>query len=536
MRDPASTFGPYDLLEPLGRGGMGVVFKARRRSDGHEVALKLLPPHPVAGAAARLRREAEAASRIRHPNVASVLDAGEHEGRLYVALELIPGRTLADALAAGPLGVSRALELVAKVARAIEAAHEQGVVHRDLKPSNIIIADRGEPVVIDFGLAKAEGSRESLTRTGEVLGTLFYMSPEQLEGRRDVDARTDVYALGAILFECLTGRPPFDAATSYELMVQVANEAPAPPSRLAPGLSPAVDAIVLRALSKDRDARHETASALATDLERVLGGAHAAGGRGWGSVVVLVTVVLLVAGAGAAALLLRRDGPPPPVVVAPPPPPPPKPKPARGPSGWDMLAKAAGAVSLAELDRMPVEEGTAYLMARKDDLDAAFAALEDEREAELRPVVAGLVPAFSVELYGKEPHAKASPGLTIVEGGWGLRPEYGAFALRRAGSYLRLHFDLTKKPTRAVLRLAGCATGNDRGLDFSPVDVTANGDAIALAWNPGFGRNDVTYKGAGAAFDVTRFLRTGTNDVDVRLTRVARTQFWIRRVEVLLGE
>src|SRR5581483_4961765 len=186
-----------------------------RRSDGREVALKLLPPHSAAGAAARLRREAEAASRIRHPNVAAVLDAGEHEGRLYVALELIPGRTLADALATGPLGVSRALELIAKVARAIEAAHEQGVVHRDLKPSNIIIADGGEPVVIDFGLAKAEGSRESLTRTGEVLGTLFYMSPEQLEGRRDVDARTDVYALGAILFECLTGRPPFDAATSY---------------------------------------------------------------------------------------------------------------------------------------------------------------------------------------------------------------------------------------------------------------------------------------------------------------------------------
>src|SRR5579883_453016 len=140
MRDPGSKFGPYDLLEPLGRGGMGVVFKARRRSDGREVALKLLPPHSAAGAASRLRREAEAASRIRHPNVASVVDAGEHEGRLYVALELIPGRTLADVLASGPLGVARALELIAKVARAIEAAHEQGV-----RVSPGILSRRGAP-------------------------------------------------------------------------------------------------------------------------------------------------------------------------------------------------------------------------------------------------------------------------------------------------------------------------------------------------------------------------------------------------------
>jgi len=261
MTGTPRAFGPYVLLSEIARGACSRVFRARPSDGGPDVALKMLrEDESGAGAMARFRREAQMAARLRHPNIVPVLDAGESEGRFFYTMPLIEGRPLAA-------GSPHPAALLEKVARAVHHAHERGVIHRDLKPTNILVRDDGEPMVTDFGIARDQRRATQLTTAGELLGTPAYMAPEQIAGMaHQADARTDVYALGAVLYFVITGRPPFDATSFVELSAQVLHMEPAPPGTLAPGADPRLEVICLRCLRKKPEDRYASALELAEAL------------------------------------------------------------------------------------------------------------------------------------------------------------------------------------------------------------------------------------------------------------------------------
>jgi WD40 repeat protein len=283
----------YEVLEELGRGGMGVVYRVRQVDLGRIVALKVIRAggHAVEADLARFRAEAKAIARLQHPNIVQIFEVGEHEGLPYFSLEYCPGGSLEKRLQGAPLAVREAAALVAKLARAVEAAHEAGIVHRDLKPANVLLSG-GQPFqadgpnvkqesltyipkVTDFGLAKQVGDVRQ-TDSNAILGTPSYMAPEQAQGSRDVGPLTDVYALGAILYECLTGRPPFQAATPLDTILQVLSQEPVPPRQLNSVLPRDLETICLKCLEKDPQRRYGSAGALADDLGRFLDGAPVA--------------------------------------------------------------------------------------------------------------------------------------------------------------------------------------------------------------------------------------------------------------------
>jgi tetratricopeptide (TPR) repeat protein len=280
----------YEWVGELGRGGMGVVYRARQTALKREVALKVV----LAGGHAsdedrdRFLREAEAAAALNHPGVVGVYESGTCDGQPYLALEFCPGGSLAQRLAGTPLPPREAAALVERVARAIAAAHARGIVHRDVKPANVLLAADGTPKVADFGLAKAVESGAGTTATGAVLGTPSYMAPEQARGEaRNVGPLADVYALGAVLYECLSGRPPFRAATAAATLLQVLDDEPVAVRTLNPAVPRDVETIALKALEKVPDRRYPSAGALADELRRWLAGepilARPAGPveRGW---------------------------------------------------------------------------------------------------------------------------------------------------------------------------------------------------------------------------------------------------------------
>jgi hypothetical protein len=263
----------YEILGELGRGGMGIVYRARQQSLGRLVALKMLLP----GAAgpeelARFRREAEAIAALRHANFVHIYDVGEQECRPFCVLEFVDGGSLAQRLAGRPLPPGEAAQLVATLARAVHCAHQLGIVHRDLKPTNILLMADGTPKIADFGLAKMLHGPGGNTFSGAILGTPGYLAPEQAQGRSGtVGPAADVYALGVILYETLTGRPPFRADTVLEILNQVVHEPPVPPSRVQPNVPPELERICLRCLHKEPARRYASAADLAEDLHCFLG-------------------------------------------------------------------------------------------------------------------------------------------------------------------------------------------------------------------------------------------------------------------------
>jgi serine/threonine protein kinase/WD40 repeat protein len=267
------TFGDYELLQEIARGGMGVVYKARQLSLNRVVALKMMLPTLLASATAapRFRAEAEAAANLQHPNIVAIHEVGEHEGRLYFSMDYVEGQSLAALVREHPLPAETAARHVKTAAEAIHYAHRQGFLHRDLKPSNILIDEANQPRITDFGLAKRMDSDSRLTITGVVLGTPSYMSPEQAAGKSDqVGPASEVYALGAILYELLTGRPPFQAATPLDTVLLVLNSEPVSPRLLAPRLNRDLETICLKCLEKERRRRYQSAQELADDLDRYL--------------------------------------------------------------------------------------------------------------------------------------------------------------------------------------------------------------------------------------------------------------------------
>jgi serine/threonine-protein kinase len=268
-------FGPYELLGRLGRGGVGVVYLARQLGLNRLVALKHLRAGSYAEPEerARFRTEGQALARLRHANVVQVYEVGEHDGQPYLAMELVEGGSLARKLAAGPLPQRDAAALVRELAGAVHAVHQRGVVHRDLKPGNVLLDADGTAKVSDFGLAKLLDAEAEHTHTGTVLGTASYMAPEQAEGRsRHAGPATDVWALGAILYECLTGRRPFQGASRAETLEQVRRRGLVPPRRWLRPLSRDLEAVCLKCLEKEPGRRYPSAEALADDLGRWLEG------------------------------------------------------------------------------------------------------------------------------------------------------------------------------------------------------------------------------------------------------------------------
>jgi serine/threonine protein kinase len=263
----------YEVEAVLGRGGMGVVFRARQVSLNRAVALKMALAGAYAGPheRARFRREAEAVAALRHPNVVQVYDVGEADGRPYFTMEYAEGGSLAQKLAGTPQPARQAAALLATLAEAVQAAHQSGVVHRDLKPGNVLLTGDGTPKLSDFGLATLLGAGGGLTRTGAALGTPSYMAPEQARGDKGaVGPAADVYALGAILYDLLTGRPPFRGETEAETVLQVLSQEPVPPSRLNAKVPRDLETICLKCLRKEPRRRYASARELAEDVRRFL--------------------------------------------------------------------------------------------------------------------------------------------------------------------------------------------------------------------------------------------------------------------------
>jgi tetratricopeptide (TPR) repeat protein len=260
----------YEILGELGEGGMGMVYKARQVAAGRVVALKMIHPGLYVGAErfGRFRREAEATARLSHPNIVQIHEVGEHAGQPYFSLEFCEGGTLAGRLAGQPLTAEAAARLMQAVASAVDAAHKQGVIHRDLKPGNILLTADGTPKVADFGLARQLDGDDALTATNQPLGTPRYMAPEQVGGAKTVGPAADVWALGVILYECFTGRPPFLAASTTDVLMQVKDKDPVSLRQINPSLPRDLDTITLKCLQKDPARRYASAADLAEDLRR----------------------------------------------------------------------------------------------------------------------------------------------------------------------------------------------------------------------------------------------------------------------------
>ena len=278
------TVSHYRIVDRLGGGGMGVVYEAEDLNLGRRVALKFLPEELAQNQEAleRFQREARAASALNHPHICTIHDLGKHDGKPFLVMELLEGHTLQTRIEQHSLDSQQVVELGSQMADALSAAHEKGIVHRDLKPSNLFVTTRGDLKILDFGLAKqwteqddpdsampTERAEEMLTTPGSTMGTVAYMSPEQARGE-PLDARTDLFSSGVVLYQMATGKLPFDGGTSAIIFSEILGKHPTPPTQVNPAVSPGLQEVLSKALEKDRNLRYQSAADIRADLQRLI--------------------------------------------------------------------------------------------------------------------------------------------------------------------------------------------------------------------------------------------------------------------------